>query len=110
MTISAFLTFIEKTASVDPLAVRTMLTKGGYSLSLGKATVAEGDSLLTESQQRAKEEMEKLKEERNKKTYSANSLKSDKAASKSKVAYEALEKIKAIASQKEGFDLKSGEK
>ncbi|GMI06939.1 hypothetical protein TrLO_g13181 [Triparma laevis f. longispina] len=109
MTVAAFIAFVEKTASVDPLAVRTMLTKGGYSLSLGKAVLGgEGDGgLETESQQRAKEEMERIKEERNKKTYGANSLKSDKAASKSKVAYEALEKIKAVASKKEGFDLKS---
>ena len=95
------------TARKDPLAVRTMLTKGGFTLSLDKVGPGMDGGLVTASQQRAKEEMERIKEENNKKTYGANQLKNNSAASKSKVAYDALEKIKGIASCQSSFDLKA---
>ena len=123
MNLEAYLKFIKETAVDDPLAVRTILYKAGYTLSFGKiekggddaALIAggtmEGDAsnpnLMTEAQRRTILEEEERKEKRDKKHYSANSLKSDKAASRSKVAYEALEKIKEIANKDEDFDLKA---
>ena len=112
ITLGSFLKFITSSAIEDPLAVRSMLTKGGYSLSFCKpvGVVNEfglsGSAGLTETSQRVQEEMLKEKEERQKKTYSANSLHTGKAAGKSKVAYDSLEKIRVIASRKGGFDLK----
>jgi hypothetical protein len=115
MNLDAYLRFIRDTTANDPLAVRSMLNKAGYSLSFGKLEKATGDEgliagsgLMTDAQKKVIEEEAQRVEERDRKKHSANDVGgANKAASKSKVAYDALEKIKAIASKQDGFDLKA---
>ncbi|GMI24657.1 hypothetical protein TrCOL_g10369 [Triparma columacea] len=108
ITLERWLEFCRRVAVEDPLAARGMISKGGFTLSFGKAFDGGefGFANATETSRKVQEEMEKEKEERNKKKFAASQLGGSQMAAKSKIAYESLEKIKEVASKKEGFDLK----
>jgi len=110
MNIDGYLKFVVESTQEDCLAMRSILNKAGYSLSFGKIEKAIGDEgllaeagVITETQRKVIEEEERRVLERDKKAHNPNSLE----ASKSKVAYEALEKIKDIANRDKTFDLKA---